>query len=99
MDDAQGEHREPAAILMLAASERFSAHDLAIVDEELCRALIGAANYGQQPGELLARDQAQSTAFRTGEDSPVGVVFFSDAASILQHEDGAGKHLFGDPLA
>jgi hypothetical protein len=46
MDDAPGEHMESAALPMFAASERLSAHDLAIVDEELCRALVGAANYG-----------------------------------------------------
>ena len=60
-----GRDKDPAAILMLAASERLSAYDLAIVDEELCGALIGAADYGQQSGELLARDQAQGAAFRT----------------------------------
>jgi hypothetical protein len=99
LDDAQGEHKESAAILTLAALERFSAYDLAVVDEELCWALIGAADYGQQAGELLARDQAESAAFGTGEHSPVRIIFFSDAAGILQHENRAGKHLFGDPLA
>jgi hypothetical protein len=38
--------------------EWFSAYYLAIVDEELRRALVGAANYWQQPRQLLARDQA-----------------------------------------
>src|SRR5580692_1303984 len=99
MDHARGELMESAAILMLSASERLSTDDLTVVDEELRGALVGAANYGQQPGELLARDQAQSAAFGTGKDGPVGVIFFPDAAGILQHEDGAGKHLFGDPLA
>src|ERR1700680_3626536 len=99
MDDAQGEHNEPAAILMSAASERLSAHDLTIVDEELRGTPIGAADYRQQSGKLFARDQAQGAAFGTGQHGPVGVVFFSDAASILQHEDGAGEHLFRNPLA
>src|SRR6202142_1692506 len=99
MDGAPGEHKEQAAILMLAASERFSAHDLAIVDEKLRRTLIRTADYRQQAGELLARNQAQSAAFRTGEHGPVGVIVFSHTACILQHEDRAGKHLFGDPLA
>jgi len=99
MDDAQGEHKEPAAILMSAASERLSRDDLTIVDEKLRGAPIGAADYGQQTGELLARDQAQSAALGTGQHGPVGVVFFSDAAGVLQHEDRAGEHLFGDPLA
>ena len=58
MDDARGEHKQSAAILMLAASERLSTHDLAIVDEKLRGALIGAADYRQQSGELLARNQA-----------------------------------------
>jgi len=99
MDDAQREHKEPAAILMSAASERLSTYHLTIVNEELRGALIGAADYGEQSGELLARNQAQSAAFRAGEHGPVGVIFFSDAAGVLQHEDGAGEHLFGDPLA
>ena len=47
MDDAQGEHNEPAAILMSAALERFSAYDLTIVDEELRRTLVGTADYRQ----------------------------------------------------
>jgi hypothetical protein len=58
MDDAHREHKEQAAILMLAASERLSRDDLAIVDEKLRGTQIGAADYGQQAGELLARDQA-----------------------------------------
>jgi hypothetical protein len=99
VDARRGEHKEPAAILMSAASERLSTYDLAIVDEELRGTLIRSADYGQQSGELLARDQAQGAAFGTGEHGPVGVIFFSDAAGILQHEDGAGQHLFGDPLA
>jgi hypothetical protein len=97
--DAPGEHKDPAAILMLATSERLSAYDLAVIDEELRGALVGAADYREQAGELLARNQAQSAAFRTGQHGPVGIVFFSDATGILQHENRAGKHLFGDPLA
>ena len=31
--------------------------------------------YGQQSSKLLARDQAQSPAFRAGEHGPIGVVF------------------------
>ena len=73
----------------MLASERLSGHDLAVVDEELCWALTGAADYGQQSGELLTRDQAQSAAFGTGKHGPVRVIFFSDAASVLQHEDRA----------
>ena len=84
---------------MLAASERFSAYDLAVVDEELRGALAGAADYRQQSGELLARDQAQRAAFGTGEHGPVGIIFFSDATGVLQHKDGAGDHLFRNPLA
>jgi len=99
MDDARREHKDPAAILMLAASERLSTYDLAIVDEELRGALIGAADYGQQSSQLLARNQSQGAAFGTGQHGPIRVIFFSDAAGVLQHEDGAGQHLFGDPLA
>src|SRR5271156_6907695 len=84
---------------MSATSERFSAHDLAVVDEELRGAQTRPADYGQKSGELLARDQAQGAAFGTGQHGPVGIVFFSDAAGVLQHEDRAGKHLFRDPLA
>jgi hypothetical protein len=91
--------KKPAVILMWAASERFSAYDLAVVDEELRGTLTGAANYRQQSGELFARDQAQRAAFGAREHGPVGIVFFSDAAGVLQHEDGAGEHLFRDPLA
>src|ERR1700691_413717 len=89
--------RQPS--LILAASERFSTHDLAVVNEELRRALTGTADYREQSGELLARDQAQGATFGTGEHGPIGIVFFSDAARVLQHEDGAGEHLFRDPLA
>ena len=98
MDDAQGEYKEPAAILMSAASERLSTHDLTIVDEELRGTPIGAADYRQQTGELFARDQAQSAAFGAGENRPVGIIFLADAAGIFQHENRAGEHLFGDPL-
>lgn len=33
-------------------------YDVIVVDEELHRALIGAANHGQQASELFARDEA-----------------------------------------
>src|ERR1700685_264350 len=89
--------RQPS--LILAASERFSTHDLAVVNEELRGALTGAADYRQQSGELLARDQAQRAAFGTGKHGPVGVIFFPDATGVFQHEDRAGDHLFRDPLA
>src|SRR5208282_1992654 len=97
VEEAFGEHKQSAAILMLAALERLSTYDLAIVDEKLRGALIRSADYRQQSGELLARNQAQSAAFGTREHGPVGVIFFSDAACVLQHEDGAGEHLFGNP--
>src|ERR1700678_2392007 len=77
--------RQPSFIL--AASERFSAHDLAVVDEELRRAQTRSADDRQKCGELLARDQAQGAAFGTGEHGPVGIVFLSDAAGVLQHKD------------
>jgi hypothetical protein len=99
MDGAPGEHKHSAAILMLAASERLSTYNLAIVDEKLGGTLIRSADYGQQSGELLARNQAQGAAFGTREHGPVGVVFFADATGVLQHEDGAGQHLFRNPLA
>jgi hypothetical protein len=99
MEDARGEHKEPAAILMLAASERLSTDHLAVVDEELRRAPVGAANYRQQAGELFASNQAQCAAFGARQHGPIGVIFLSHATGILQHEDGAGKHLFRDPLA
>ncbi len=40
-------------------------HDVVVVDEELHRALIGAANHGQQAGELFAGDEAQGAAVGT----------------------------------
>ena len=47
MDDAQREHKEPAAILMSAASERLSRHDLTIINKKLRRTLIRSANHRQ----------------------------------------------------
>jgi hypothetical protein len=86
-------------VLLHPKSEGFSAYDLAVVDEELCGAQIGATDYGKQPGELLPRDQAEGAAFGTREHRPVGIVFLSHVASVFQHKDRAGLHLFGDPLA
>ncbi len=80
-------------------SERLSDYDFAIVDEKLRGALIGAADDRQQAGELLARNQAEGAALRTGQHRPVRVVLFSNTAGILQHKDRAGEHLLRDPFA
>lgn len=82
-----------------ALLERLSRDHLTIINEKLRRTLIRSANYRQQSGQLFARNQAQGAAFGAGEHGPIGIVFFSDAAGVLQHKDGAGEHLFGDPLA
>src|SRR5579863_7234151 len=80
-------------------SKRFSANNFAVVNEELSRALSGTANHWNQSSELFARDQAKHAALGTRQNRPVRIIFFPDAASIFQHEDGAGEHLFWDPLA
>jgi hypothetical protein len=100
VDDARGNNtRAGSQPLIWAASERLSTYHLAIINKELRRTLIRSANHRQQSSQLFARDQAQSPAFRAGEHGPIRIVFFSDAAGILQHKNGAGKHLFRDPLA
>ena len=91
---------EPAAILVLAASERFSAYDLAVVDEELRGALTGAADYRQQSRELLARDQAQRAAFGTGEHWPSrGSSFSPTRPAFSSTKMVPGSICSVDPLA
>ena len=69
-----------------------------VADEELRRAGFRSADDGNQAVNLFARDQAQHAAVGAGEHGPVGIFLFADLAGVFEHKDGAGLHLFRDPL-
>jgi hypothetical protein len=82
-----------------ATSGGFSSHHQAVMDEELGRTARRATDDRQQPGDLLARNQAQCSALGTRQHGPKRIVSFTDTACVLQHEDRARQHLFRNPLA
>src|SRR5690349_3876225 len=92
---SQSVGRQPTAEFLA----RLARHDLLVADEELRRAMFGSADDRQQSPDLLAGDQPQLPARRTGENSPIGIVLFADFAGIFEDENGSRLHLFGDPLA
>src|SRR5574340_1544810 len=79
-------------------SDRLAGDDLLVLQEELRRALPGAADHGDEPGDLAARDQPQSGALGAGEHRPVGILGVAHLAGILQHEERPRPHLLGNPF-
>src|SRR5208337_1511652 len=78
--------------------ERLARGDDFISDKELSRAFVRTTDGGKQPSDLLARDKAKRAARRAGENGPIGIFLFADLAGVLEYENGARFHLFGNPL-
>src|SRR5882724_8620781 len=64
-----------------------------VADEELCRALIRAANDRQQARNLAPRDQPQRPTLGAGQHGPIGVVVVAHVPGIFQHEHRPRLHL------
>ena len=78
--------------------ERFAGSDFLVLDKKLRGALGGAADGGQKASHLLAGDESERPAGRTGKHRPVRIFALPYFARIFQDEHGTGLHLFGNPL-